>query len=148
MSAQRLPILPVIQITKLLPATPEEVFAAWTDPASLKEWMCPGTMTVATVRLDLRGGGKFQLVMRGENGDTVHAGEYREIRPPKRLVFTWQSNATRQQHTLVTIELFPRGEQTELVLRHELLPDERSASQHQNGWRSIVEKFGAYLGKV
>ena len=137
----------VIRISRLLPATPEEVFAAWTDPVSLKEWMCPGTQTVASVSLDLRVGGTFEIVMRRENSDFVHVGEYREIRPPERLVFTWQSAATLQRETLVTVELFPRGKQTELVLQHELLPDEQSASQHQDGWQGIIEKFGIYLGK-
>jgi uncharacterized protein YndB with AHSA1/START domain len=110
--------------------------------------MSPDPQTVAAVTLDLRIGGKFRLVMRGANGDSVHAGEYREISPPKRLVFTWQSAATLQQETLVTVELFQKGKQTELVLRHELLPNEDSAAQHANGWQSIVEKFSAYLGKA
>jgi uncharacterized protein YndB with AHSA1/START domain len=139
------PTPPVIRITRLLPATPEEVFAAWTDPASLTEWMCPEPQTVAAITLDLRVGGKFQLVMRGANGDFAHLGEYREISPPKRLVFTWKSAATLQRETLVTVELFPKGEQTELVLRHELLPNEHSAAQHTNGWQSIVEKLGRFL---
>jgi|SoiMethySBSTD1v2_1073268.scaffolds.fasta_scaffold171447_2 uncharacterized protein YndB with AHSA1/START domain len=146
MTSQHSSTLPVIHITRLLPATPEEVFAAWTDPASLKEWMCPEAMTVASVSLDLRVGGKFQIVMRRENSDAVHAGEYREIQPPKRLVFTWQSAATLQRETLVTVELFPRGEQTELILRHELLPNEHSAAQHQNGWQSIVKNLSTHLG--
>jgi len=141
MSAQRPPTLPVIRISKLLPATPEEVFAAWTNPMSLKEWMCPDAMTVARVNLDVRVGGKFELVMRGENSDMVHVGEYREIRPPHRLVFTWHSNATLQQETLVTVELSPKGEHTELVLVHELLPNDHSAAQHSHGWQSILEKF-------
>jgi uncharacterized protein YndB with AHSA1/START domain len=147
MTIQRLSTLPVIRITRLLPAPPEEVFAAWTDQASLKEWMCPEAMTVARVNIDVRVGGKFELVMRGENGDITHVGEYREIRPPHRLVFTWQSNPTHQQETLVTVELSPKGKQTELVLVHELLPNEHSAAQHQNGWQSIVEKLGRYLGE-
>ena len=147
MTTQRPAQLPVIRISKLLPATPEEVFAAWTDPASLKEWMCPEPMTIAAVTLDLRVGGKFQLVMRGENSDIVHVGEYREIRPPERLVFTWQSAATLQRETLVTIELFPKGKQTELVLVHEMLPDEHSVEQHNHGWQGIVEKLDRFLGK-
>jgi hypothetical protein len=56
-------------------------------------------------------------------------------------VFTWQSTATLQQETLVTVELFPKGAHTELVLVHELLPDEHSAAQHNHGWQSILEKF-------
>ena len=148
MSARRPSTPPVIRITKLLPATPEDVFAAWTDPVSLTEWMCPEDLTVASVTLDLRVGGKFQLVMRGENRDIVHVGEYREIHPPKRLVFTWKSAATLQQETLVTVELSPKGEQTELVLVHELFPNEHSAAQHKNGWQSIVEKLNTHLGNV
>ncbi len=143
MSAHCLSTPPVIRITKVLPATPEEVFAAWTDPMNLKEWMCPDAMTVARVNVDVRVGGQFELVMRGENSDMVHVGEYREVRPPHRLVFTWRSNATLQQETLVTVELSPKGEQTELVLVHELLPDDHSAAQHSYGWQSILEKFSA-----
>jgi len=146
MTAYQQTKLPVIRITKLLPATPEEVFSAWTDPESLTEWMCPETMTVARVDLDLRVGGKFELVMRAENSDNIHVGEYREISPPKRLVFTWQSAATLQRETLVTVELSPRGDQTELVLIHEMLPTEHSAAQHNHGWQSIVEKLGGFLG--
>lgn len=148
MSTQRPPTLPVIRISKLLPATPEEVFAAWTDPLSLKEWMSPAPQTVAAITLDLRVGGKFQLVMRGENSDMVHVGEYREISPPKRLVFTWKSAATLQQETLVTVELSPKGEQTELVLVHELLPNEHSAAQHQQGWQGVVKKLDGFLRKM
>jgi uncharacterized protein YndB with AHSA1/START domain len=148
MTAQRLATPPVIRITKLLPATPEEVFAAWTDPASLKEWMCPGPVTSATASLDLRVGGRFQIVMHRENSDASHVGEYREISPPNRLVFTWQSDGTLQQETLVTIELLPRGKQTELVLVHELLPNEHSAAQHTIGWQNIVEKLAGVLGEI
>ena len=110
--------------------------------------MCPGTVTSATATLDLQVGGRFQIVMHRENSDAIHVGEYREISPPKRLVFTWQSDGTLQQETLVTVELFPRGKQTELVLVHELLPTEHSAGQHTIGWQDIVEKLGAVLGEI
>ncbi|MGE0820961.1 MAG: SRPBCC domain-containing protein [Candidatus Binatia bacterium] len=145
MTAQHSARPPVIRITKLLPATPEDVFAAWTDPESLKAWMCPEATSVAAATLDLRVGGKFRIVMRGENSEIVHVGEYRDICPPERLVFTWQSAATLQQETLVTVELFPRGQQTELVLTHELFPDGHSAAQHQSGWQSLVEKLDRFL---
>lgn len=148
MTAQRSAAPPVLRITKLLPATPADVFAAWTDPDSLKEWMCPGTVTSATATLDLRVGGRFRIVMHRENSDTVHVGEYREISPPTRLVFTWQSDGTLQQETLVTIELSPKGKHTELVLVHELLPTEHSTAQHRDGWQTIVEKLSRVLGNT
>ncbi|MGH7965219.1 MAG: SRPBCC family protein, partial [Candidatus Binatia bacterium] len=57
---------PVVRIRRRLPATPQEVFDAWTDPESMKDWMCPGTTTLAAVELDVRIGGKFRIVMRDE----------------------------------------------------------------------------------
>jgi uncharacterized protein YndB with AHSA1/START domain len=108
--------------------------------------MCPGTTSLVGVKLDVRVGGSFRIVMRNETDEVVHTGEYREIRPPERLVFTWQSSMTANEETLVTVELFPRGEGTELVLTHERLPDELSARKHDGGWQSIVEKLGMYLG--
>jgi uncharacterized protein YndB with AHSA1/START domain len=105
-------------------------------------------VTSATATLDLRVGGRFQIVMHRENSDASHVGEYREISPPNRLVFTWQSDGTLQQETLVTVELLPKGKQTELVLVHELLPNEHSAAQHNVGWQDIVEKLGGFLGEI
>ncbi|MCI0389903.1 MAG: SRPBCC domain-containing protein [Acidobacteria bacterium] len=138
----------VVRLTQLLPATPEEVFDAWTDAESLKEWLCPGATTVVTAELDVRVGGNFLIVMQAADGDYTHTGEYREIRRPERLVFTWRSTLTNDEETLVTVELYPKGEEgeeTELVLIHELLPDESSAEEHANGWRSIAAKLEKYL---
>jgi uncharacterized protein YndB with AHSA1/START domain len=123
------------------------VFDAWIDPESVKIWMCPSTLTAATVELDARVGGSFCIVMRDERGDFTHTGEYREIRPPQRLVFTWRSNATHNEETLVTVELFPRGDETELVLTHERLPDEPAVVSHTQGWQGILEKLAMHLGR-
>lgn len=141
-------LAPSVRIVRILPAPPQEVFAAWTDAQSVKEWMCPGTTTVPIVELDVRVGGHFKIVMRDKGGDYVHTGEYREIDPPNRLVFTWVSPATHDTPTLVTVDFRPHGDGgTELVLVHEQFPDEQSAAKHQRGWDQIATKMAAYLGK-
>ncbi len=129
----------------LFSVTPQEVFDAWLDPESLREWMCPGALTVGDVQVDARVGGAFRLVMRGQAGELVHTGEYREICPPERLKFTWRSQATRWQDSLVTIALFAQGKKTELILTHELLQDEEAIRGHRQGWQGIVEKLERYL---
>ena len=128
-----------------LPATPEAVFAAWTDADSLQAWMCPGTVHMTTAALDVRVGGCFRIVMHHAESETVHTGIYREIRPPERLVFTWISTATRDHTTLVTVELRPHDGGTELTLTHAGLPDEEAASSHESGWQSIAAKLEAYF---
>jgi uncharacterized protein YndB with AHSA1/START domain len=136
---------PRIYLRRLLPATPQEVFAAWLDPESLREWMCPGALSVGDVQIDARVGGAFRILMRGQSGEWLHTGEYREIRPPERLVFTWRSHATRWKDSLVTVELSAQGEDTELTLTHELLPDEEVIRQHTQGWQGIVDKLASYF---
>ena len=132
----------VLEITRLLPATPEAVFAAWTDPAALSRWISPrGT---ASVTLDLRVGGRFEIIMKGEERELSHTGEYREIEPPYRLAFTWQSEYTGPDQTLVTVSLQPKGNQAELTLTHESLPPDQVES-HRGGWSLIIEKLLGHL---
>lgn len=139
---------PPLQIVRILPAPPEEAFEAWTNGDSLKQWMCPGSTFVPIVELEARVGGRFRIVMRDQGGDYIHTGQYREIRPPERLVFTWVSATTRGKPTLVTIEFRPHGaEETEMVLMHEQLPDEDSFSKHQRGWGQIATKLATHLRK-
>lgn len=131
-------------VRRLLPAPREQVFAAWLDPESLAEWMCPGDITSARVEIDPRVGGKLRIVMlRGEKG-VEHWGEYLAIEPPARLSFTWISEFTDRLPSVVTIELLERGARTELVLTHRRLPG-RNVASHRKGWTDIVQKLEVAL---
>ena len=73
-------------------------------------------------------------------GDVLpHYGEYLEIRPPEKLVFTWNSPAV--QNTRVTVELTDRGDSTELWLTHELLETEANRTSHTEGWTYCLEQL-------
>ena len=61
-------------------APPEVVFAYFTDPGRMVEWMGVGAL------LDPRPGGALRI---DANGRDVVVGEYVELDPPRRLVFTW-----------------------------------------------------------
>ena len=45
-------------VRSLLEASCAEVFAAWTDPESLRHWMCPGKVMRSEAEVDLRVGGQ------------------------------------------------------------------------------------------
>lgn len=138
---------PVLRVVRRLPASPEEVFDAWIDVDSLREWMCPGTSHVSAAEVDPRVGGRFRIVMSNDAGDTEHSGEYRELCRPERLVFTWISTNTLDRETLVTVELRLIGQETELTLTHQRLPDAEARRKHEGGWTAIVAKLAAHLGK-
>jgi uncharacterized protein YndB with AHSA1/START domain len=132
-------------VKKLLHATREEVFAAWTDPESMAEWMCPGNVRSALAELDVRPGGKLRILMRGDDIEYDHTGEFRVVQPPSKLVFTWISKGTDNQPTLVTVEFFERGQSCELVLTHENFVKPDAVQKHKGGWTSIADKLAAYF---
>ncbi len=131
-------------VRRLLAAPPERVFAAWLDPASLAEWMCPGSVASATAEVDPRVGGTFRITMQHGQGVEEHWGEYLAIEPPSRLAFTWISALTERRPTVVTVDLRARGAGTELILTHRRLPPTQ-VDAHRTGWTDIVRKLDETL---
>ena len=132
---------PEIRFERVIPAPIEEVFAAWTDPKTMAQWLSLGQ---AEVEADVRVNGGFRLVMVGDGVRIDHQGEYVAIEPPRRLSFTWRSPYTGGVATLVTVTLEPGDGTTRLVLVHERLPDE-AAESHRHGWGALLDRLAATL---
>lgn len=129
----------LVSARRILPARRELVFAAWTRPDLMSRWLFPGADWTASVSADLRVGGRYELVMRdGAGGRHTQFGEYREISPVSRLVFTWSCPELGVADSVVTVELVDHGEQTELVLTHELPPDPAIVRGHEEGWQGCL----------
>ena len=79
-----------IRITRLFDAPRQLVFEAMTKPEHVKRWW--GRLgegySVPVCEIDLRPGGAWRFVNRHPTGEAVFYGEYREITPPSRLVYT------------------------------------------------------------
>ena len=71
--------------------------------------------------------------------------ERAELDSPHRLVFTWISDGTEQQASVVTIDLAESDGGTLLTLKHEKLPTTQSAENHQGGWTAIAENLAQVL---
>jgi uncharacterized protein YndB with AHSA1/START domain len=79
-----------IRMTRLFNAPRDLVFEAMTRPEHVVQWW--GRLgegySVPVCEIDLRVGGKWRFVNRHPKGEVAFHGEYREITPPSRLVFT------------------------------------------------------------
>jgi uncharacterized protein YndB with AHSA1/START domain len=79
-----------IRLTRLFDAPRRLVFEAMTKPEHVKRWW--GRLgegySVPVCEIDLRPGGAWRFVNRHPGGEAVFYGEYQEITPPSRLVFT------------------------------------------------------------
>lgn len=131
-----------VYLERLLPATVEEVFAAWTDPTLMAKWLAP--TGYAEVETDLRVGGQFRVTMIGDEVPLEQSGEYLLIDPPRRLSFTWRSPYTGGHASQVDVILTARGSATHLVLSHKQLPD-TTRSSHEGGWVTILERLATLL---
>jgi uncharacterized protein YndB with AHSA1/START domain len=145
MNAETVTTVPTVRISQLMPAPREDVFAAWLDADGMRAWMCPSDIRETDAEIDARVGGRFRIVMHGEENDYEMTGAYVEIAPPSRLVFTWASNVTTGE-SLLTLEFHARGQETELVLIHERLTDAETAGNYEKGWTQILEKLAGSFG--
>jgi uncharacterized protein YndB with AHSA1/START domain len=92
---------------------------------------------------DLWPGGKYVIEMSNDEKTAVIRGVYLEIVPPKKLVFTWNSDSAKDSK--VTIELSPIPEGTKLVITHELPED--AIPGHRAGWIVCFDNLEIFLGR-
>ena len=67
-----------------------------TEPAELARWRGPHGFTTPEIALDLSVGGDYRFAMQSLDGDLFHlSGEFLEIAPPSRLVYTFRWDEAR-----------------------------------------------------
>ncbi len=135
-----------LRMTRVIKASPSDVFRAWTEPAEMRKWAAPDGVNVQRTEVDLTVGGKYLISMRSSEGDEYNAyGVYREVSPPSKLVYTWRwkEEAHDCGETLVTVEFNDMGGSTELVLTHDLFPALEAKTGHEQGWTSCLSNFAA-----
>ena len=78
-----------VLLTRTIDAPRKLVFEAWTDPKHMAQWWGPKGFTNPVCEIDARPGGAIRIHMRGPDGSVYPmTGTFREVLPPKRLVFT------------------------------------------------------------
>ena len=139
---------PTVQIRRRVGARAEQIFDLWTKPDLMVRWMSPFPGAVdCKASCDLRPGGAFSLVMSSGESRREVSGTYVHIDRPRKLVFTWIGPLTNYVTTLVTVELNPRGEETDLVLTHERLPTTAIVEGHTRGWGNILDHLAEAVAK-
>jgi uncharacterized protein YndB with AHSA1/START domain len=127
--------LPVLEREIHISARPETIFSFFTDPEKLIRWKG------IQAQLDVRPGGIYRVDI---NGRDVARGEYVEIVPYTRIVFTWgwegEGSPLPPGTTTVEISLIPGESGTLVRLRHLGLPsDQRKV--HADGWDFYLSRL-------
>jgi uncharacterized protein YndB with AHSA1/START domain len=124
-----------VDLSIRIEARPDTVFRYFVDPERMCAWMG------VSADVDPQPGGRYRVNVTG--GD-VALGEYVEIDPPERVVFTWGwegSTSVPPGSSTIEVTLTPDGDATVVHLRHSGLPDEDARSSHQKGWSHYTARL-------
>lgn len=147
-----------LRITRLINASPERVFRAWTDPTQISQWLSPHSdIKQVVTETEARAGGAYRFGFANPQTGHVNTveGRYLEIIPHTRLVFTWAWQAPHDEfpdefltsESTVTVELSEIEGKTQLTLTHERLPLGPIADRHAWGWNGTLDQLDIFLGE-
>ena len=128
------------QVSRLIPAKAQDVWETLTSRAGMKAYMMG-----ADVQTDWKVGSP--ITMKGEfNGKAYEdRGEVRSFEPEKRFSYTHVSSAVPDAEHLVTFELEPKGEATEVVITQANADgrvtdaDREHRAQYEKTWAMMLE---------
>lgn len=137
------------------------IWQMWTKAEHFQAWYGPTGATIPTADMDVRVGGKrlVSMQMQTPNGEMSmwFAGEYVEVNPTSRLVYTEaMSDETGRilspeesgmppghpESTEVVVELEEVGDGTRMVMTHRGVPADSGGAM---GWKMALDKLAAYV---
>jgi len=141
-----------IRIERTFTARVDVVFEAWTSAELLRRWYPPGAdWDTPVAEVDLRVGGRLRIVMRSPDGEEFGGGgEYREITPPTRLVFTWAWDRPDVSAgvQLVEVDFTEHADgTTTVVMTNRGLVDEQSRESHREGWEESFDNLARVVAR-
>ena len=126
------------------------VYRAWSDPALAARWSWGAEYETLSIELDCRPGGVWkQLIRNRTTGETwTFDGAFKEVEPLSRLVHTffWRGDRGREEGpSLVTIEFFDRGGETEVVITHRQV-EASKVDGTRTGWEGVLAAVEETVG--
>jgi uncharacterized protein YndB with AHSA1/START domain len=129
----------VVERTLSIAASPETVWDYFVDPVKAARWMG------INFDFDPRPGGIYRCEVLPTH---IARGEFVELDPPRRLVFTWGWEKSGEGpitvppgSSTIVIELTPDGDGTSLHFVHADLPTAESVQSHGHGWDHYLARL-------
>ena len=125
------------EVSDVLPATPDEIYAAWMSSDG------HGAMTGAEAHVDPRVGGDFDA------WDGYITGRTLALEPGRRIVQSWRTSEFDDTHEDSQIEVLlePVEEGTRITIRHTNVPDGQTGYE-EGGWQeSYFDPMREYFGR-
>jgi uncharacterized protein YndB with AHSA1/START domain len=136
-------------VQKTIAATPERLFAAWTEPEELRRWWGPDGVTCIDPHVDLRVGGRYRIGNRLPDGSILWiVGEFEVIERPHRLTYTWRLEGSDAGTERVTVRFEGWGTATDVIVTHSSIATETLRDQHEHGWVGCLDGLARWCGAI
>jgi uncharacterized protein YndB with AHSA1/START domain len=142
-----------LSITRVFDAPRERVWREWTEPERFADWFGgpDADVPLDTVTMDVRPGGAWRATMRfgADRREIPWSGEYREVKPPERLVLTISNRPRGAEAELVVVVLTELSDgRTEMLLEQygTMPPDAYEATR--NGWGVFLDTMAGRLARA
>jgi uncharacterized protein YndB with AHSA1/START domain len=134
-----------VEVVRVIKASKQRVFDAWTRPEIVRQWFIAGTVKLAHASMDLRKDGDWQMESIGSctpgQASNAVSGRYLRVEPYDLLSFTWNNGHFPDEESVVTIRLRDVDGGTEMTLLHERFMSEASRQDHARGWEAVIGNF-------
>jgi uncharacterized protein YndB with AHSA1/START domain len=137
-----------LTMTRVLAAPRERVWREWTEPEAFADWFGgpEADVPLETVAMDVRPGGAWRATMRYGGREIRWIGEYREVEPPARLVFTITDRPDDDDRELVVVALTTVGDgRTEMVVEQHGHMSPAAYDAARNGWSGFLDRMAERL---
>lgn len=141
-----------LQAEKTFPVSVDELYDGWVNPEKLKQWWKPAGNQLREVEIDLTQGGQFRYVFETKDGqeDLKITGDYKEVEPKKRLVYSWNwelphTQAVSNNEFQLTIEFSNDQDNSKIKVTQENFKDQESIHPHQEGWNKALNDLHNFL---
>jgi uncharacterized protein YndB with AHSA1/START domain len=147
-----------LSLTRIIAASPNALFRAWTEPELLKQWFAPLPFTTETAELDVRPGGASLIVMRGPDGQEYPSrGVYLDVLADRKIVFTdaftsaWVPSEKPFMTAIVTFEDIGGGQTRYTARALHWTAEDRDAHEKMGfyeGWGQCADQLTALVSGV
>jgi uncharacterized protein YndB with AHSA1/START domain len=153
-----------VKIERTFDAPIDLIWAMWTEAEHFANWYGPMGAKIPKAEMDVRIGGRRRISMEMETPggpmQMFFVGEYREVDPKTRLVYT-ESMADADGNTLgaeqmgmppgahletsIVVELEDLGDRTRMTMTHIGVPADSPGAQ---GWAMAIDKLAARVAAL
>jgi len=139
-----------LRLERIVPLTPDQIYAAWTTPALMLEWFVPKPWGLKAVEIDPRPGGAFNSTMLSPDGDEYpNQGCVLEAVPGRRLVFTdgfsvgFRPNAEHFMTAIIEMEPHSDGAVYRATCLHKNAEDRQKHADmgFETGWGAALDQM-------